>query len=194
MDYMTDYFKTIEQAIGNILITNQQESIIDRSTAFKLIADRIENTKKKAGLIFFAGNGASATMAEHMSHDFFQNAEVNTQTCSETSHITAIGNDYGFDEVFSYRIGRILGKQDILITISSSGNSENVVKALKTARDRESFIITLSGKMQENVSRKSGDINIYVPLSTYGLVESAHAVILHAILDFYLDYYMGGKH
>ena len=194
MDYINDYFSVIEQAIVSMVTTDINQKIIQNDVAFKQIAEMIKKTKSQSGLIFFAGNGASATMAEHMSHDFFQNAEVNTQTCAETGHITAIGNDYGYSEVFSYRIGRILTPNDMLFTISSSGNSDNIIRALEVAREKNSFIVTLSGKQEDNASRKLGDINIYVPLMTYGLVESAHAVILHAILDYYLDHYMKGRH
>ena len=149
---------------------------------------------KEKGVIFFCGNGASATMAEHMSHDWFQNAEVNTITCAETAHITAISNDLSYEEVFSYRINRILSDKDILVTISSSGNSPNIVKALEVGKRKGAYCITFSGKGSDNRSRKMGDLNFYVPLDAYGLVESAHAVILHAALDNFLEKYMGGKH
>ena len=135
-------------------------------------------------MIFFCGNGASATMAEHMSHDWFQNAGVNTYTCSETSHITAISNDVSYADVFAYRIERVLTEKDILVTISSSGNSPNVIRAIEEARKKGAFIITVSGKDGGNQSRKLGDLNFYVPLDTYGLVESAHAVLLHIIPPF----------
>ena len=129
-----------------------------------------------------------------MSHDCFQNADFLTETCSETSHITAISNDVSYEDVFSYRISKMLGEKDMLITISSSGNSPNVVKAIKTARELGVFIVTVSGKKEDNQSRQMGDLNFYVPLETYGMVESAHAVLLHCWLDMYLDKYMGGRH
>ena len=103
-------------------------------------------------------------------------------------------NDLSFEDIFSYRIDRILSEKDILVTISSSGNSPNIVKAIKTGRKKDSYIITLSGKSSDNQSRKLGDLNFYVPLDTYGLVESAHSVILHAALDYFLEKYEGGMH
>ena len=144
--------------------------------------------------MFFCGNGASATMSEHMSHDWFQNAQINTYSVSETSHLTAISNDLSYEDVFAYRIDRICSEKDILVTISSSGNSPNVVKAIQTARKKGTFIITVSGKGQDNSSRANGDLNFYVPLNTYGMVESAHAVLIHGALDYFLDKYMGGRH
>ena len=147
-----------------------------------------------SGFTFFCGNGASATMAEHMSHDWFQNAMMNTQTCSETAHLTAIANDISYEDVFAFRIDRILSEKDILVTISSSGNSPNILKALHTAREKGAYCITLSGMKEDNKSRQLGALNFYVPLHTYGLVESAHAVLLHAALDIFLEKYMGGMH
>jgi D-sedoheptulose 7-phosphate isomerase len=133
-------------------------------------------------------------MAEHMSHDCFQNADILTYTVSETSHLTAISNDVSFGEVFAYRIGKMCGKNDMLVTISSSGNSPNIISAIRAAREKGMTVVTLSGKSADNESRKLGDLNFYVPLDTYGLVESAHAVLLHCWLDLYLDRYMGGRH
>ncbi len=146
------------------------------------------------GLTFFCGNGASASMAEHMSHDWFQNAKINTITCAEVSHITAISNDLSYEDVYAFRVERILTERDIFVGISSSGNSPNIVKALQAAKDKGAFCITISGKQPDNKMRHMGDLNFYVPLETYGEVESAHAVLLHAALDYYLEKYMGGIH
>ena len=171
--------------------TGKQMCVDDALEAW---TERAKRTEDASGLTFFCGNGASATMAEHMSHDWFQNAQMNTQTCSETAHLTAIANDLSYEDVFAFRIGRILSDKDILVTISSSGNSPNIVKALKTAREKGAYCITLSGMKEDNKSRQLGDLNFYVPLPTYGLVESAHAVLLHAALDHFLEKYMGGMH
>lgn len=155
---------------------------------------RARELQRQGRTMFFCGNGASATMAEHMSHDWFQNGKVNTYTCSETAHITAISNDVSYEDVFAYRIERVLGEKDILVTISSSGDSPNVVRAIEAAHRKGAFVVTLSGKSAGNRSRKLGDLNFYVPLDTYGLVESAHAVLLHDVLDSFLEEYMGGRH
>jgi D-sedoheptulose 7-phosphate isomerase len=96
--------------------------------------------------------------------------------------------------VFSYRIEKSAEEKDMLVSISSSGNSPNIVAAIEAARARGMFIVTLSGMSPENSSRKLGDVNFYVSLKTYGLVESAHVVLLHCWLDLFLDRYMGGRH
>lgn len=195
MNYYNQYINDIKTALENVVVTDGQGVVVDINHALDIWADRAEQIKKiTKGILFFCGNGASATMAEHMSHDWFQNAEINTYTVSETSHLTAISNDLSYEDVFSYRIERICSDKDMLITVSSSGNSPNVVKAIDTAREKGSFVVTVSGKKLDNKSRQKGDLNFYIPLETYGMVESAHAVLLHIALDYYLDKYMGGRH
>ena len=193
-NYTKDYFAAIKNGLDAMIATDKEGAVLGHDEALEAWADKCVELKKEKGIFFFCGNGASATMAEHMSHDCFQNADFLTETCSETSHITAISNDVSYEDVFSYRISKMLGEKDMLITISSSGNSPNVVKAIKTARELGVFIVTVSGKKEDNQSRQMGDLNFYVPLETYGMVESAHAVLLHCWLDMYLDKYMGGRH
>lgn len=193
MQYLK-YVNTVKEHLLQVYVTDNNGKGINIDDGLDLWAEYAKKTENVGGLTFFCGNGASCTMAEHMSHDWFQNAKMNTYTCSETAHITAISNDVSYEDVFSYRIERVLSEKDILVTISSSGNSPNIVKALKKAREKGAFCITLSGMKEDNKSRRLGDLNFYVPLQYYGLVESAHAVILHAALDNFLETYMGGKH
>lgn len=193
--FYEEYTEDVMTGVKNVIITDQKGNKMLVQEAIDLWGEKVREVRdEKKGIVFFCGNGASASMAEHMSHDWFQNAEVNTTTCAETTHITAISNDLSYEDVFSYRINRILSENDILVTISSSGNSPNIVKALETGKKKGAYCITFSGKGADNKSRQMGELNFYVPLDTYGLVESAHAVILHAALDNFLERYMGGKH
>lgn len=190
MNYL-HYFDSVSRGLKQATVTNGNAKQMSIDEGFAAWAEHAKYTEDAQGLTFFCGNGASATMAEHMSHDWFQNALMNTQTCAETAHLTAIANDLSYEDVFSFRIERILSKRDILVTISSSGNSPNIVKALQTGRQKSTYCITLSGMKEDNKSRQLGDLNFYVPLLTYGLVESAHAVLLHAALDYFLEKYRG---
>lgn len=192
--YSAIYYKDTINGLENMVVTDAQGSVLKSDEGLERWIDICEEQKRHRGLFFFCGNGASATIAEHMSHDCFQNADFLTATCSETSHITAISNDMSYEDVFAYRVGKMLKKGDMLITISSSGNSPNVIKAIETARTLGVFIVTLSGKKETNRSRHMGDLNFYVPLETYGMVESAHAILIHCWLDMYLDKYMRGRH
>ncbi|MDL2316421.1 SIS domain-containing protein [Desulfovibrio sp. OttesenSCG-928-A18] len=157
----------------------------------------IDETRKGAlsgNRFFFAGNGASATMAEHMGFDSLQNAHLKTVNFSETSYLTAISNDLSFEDVFLVKLQRFAEEGDTLVTISSSGNSPNVVKALEYARKHGIHTVTLSGMKTDNKSRRLGDLAIWVPATTYGVAESVHSAILHCWLDMYLERYFGGRH
>jgi len=193
-DYLSNYVTSISDALRCISITNNMGDSLKSGPALEMWVNTTKSIRDSCGTFFFIGNGASASMAEHMSHDCFQNADMLTQTCSETSHITAIANDLSYEDVFSYRISKTLSEKDMLIAISSSGNSPNVVKAIKTAKELGVFVVTVTGKSADNTARTLGDLNFHVPLDTYGLVESAHAILLHCWLDLFLDKYMGGRH
>lgn len=195
MRYAKDYFELIRNALDNTLVTDKDGKNLDLDQGLEMWADKAYDVRERSkGLIFFCGNGASASMAEHMSHDWFQNAVINTTTCAETSHITAISNDIGYENVFAYRANRILSDRDMLVGISASGNSPNIVKAIGAANEKDAYTVSVSGKKSDNRIRTMGDLNFYVTLEKYGEVESAHAVLLHAALDLFLDKYMGGRH
>ncbi len=94
-----------------------------------------------------------------------------------------LGNDLGFDQVFAKQIELFAKAGDLLVAISSSGNSQNILNAVLAARDRGCSVVTLSGFGPDNSLRGQGDYNIYVPNSEYGFVEITHSAICHAILD-----------
>ena len=193
--YSESYFDLIYKNLKEMKVTVDNGKEITKDEGFDIWAERARDVQQNTkGLIFFCGNGASASMAEHMSHDWFQNAVINTTTCAEVSHVTAISNDFGYEDVYAYRIERIVSDRDIMVAISSSGDSQNIVKAVLAAKKNNACVITVSGKKADNKIRKMGDLNFYVPLNTFGEVESAHAVLLHGALDYFLDKYMGGRH
>lgn len=193
--YGKSYIDVIYRGLEELAVTDGNGQRIHIEDGMRIWTDRVQQMRQDTGgLIFFCGNGASASMAEHMSHDWFQNAMINTTTCGEVTHITAISNDINYEEVFSYRIKRILSERDMLVGISSSGNSSNIVNAVSAAVENGAFTITISGMEEDNRIRSMGDLNFYVPLKHYGEVESAHAVLLHSVLDYFLDQYMGGRH
>lgn len=140
--------------------------------------------KKTRNVVYFAGNGASASMSSHFAADLAKNGRIHTQVLTDQSIMSAIGNDISFDDVYSFPLSVHGNKGDMLITISSSGNSPNVIKAIEMAKGLGMTVITVSGLREDNKSRKSGHLNFYLPATTYGYVESAHALILHHWMDF----------
>ena len=101
--------------------------------------------------------------------------------------MTAISNDTAYENVFAYPLRRFADPGDVLVTISSSGNSPNIMQAIKVAKELNLDVITLSGKSPENGSRPQGILNFYIPSQSYGIIECAHQVLLHSWLDQYMD-------
>lgn len=161
--------------------------------AVDIWVEKTKEIKDKDKTLFFIGNGASAAMSAHMSADANKNGKLKSLCFNESSILTAISNDISYDEIFAFNIDKFAQKGDVLVTISSSGNSPNVIRAIEVAKEKGVYVITLSGLKESNNSRKMGDLNVYVPAKTYGIVEVLHQAILHFWLDMYLDKYEGGR-
>jgi D-sedoheptulose 7-phosphate isomerase len=142
--------------------------------------------------IFLIGNGASAAMASHLAADACKNGALDATAFNDVALLTATANDVSFEEVFALPLSRLAVAGDMLIAISSSGNSPNIVRAVEAARARSASVVTLTGKSDDNRARACGDLNFWVPADRYGWVECAHQLILHYWLDQYLNLYGGG--
>lgn len=137
--------------------------------------------------VFFIGNGGSAAIAAHMAADFAKAGKVRTRSFENSSTLTAISNDQSFEEVFSSQILQYGEPGDLLVAISSSGKSKNILLGVGAARRRGMQVITLSGFDEDNPLRALGNINFHVPAHHYGLVEVTHHAIIHSILDSLID-------
>ena len=136
-----------------------------------------------AGARGLIGNGASASMASHFAADLAKNARLHTEVFSDLSLVTAIANDMGYENVFSEPLSRRAAAGDLLVAISSSGRSPNVLRAVQVARKLKLAVVTLSGMDEQNPLRAAGDLNFFVPAKTYGLAETCHFSILHHWMD-----------
>ena len=139
----------------------------------------LEATTTSGGNIFVIGNGGSAAVASHIITDFCNVGGLRAMTLHEPSVITCLSNDYGYEHVYSARLIKIARKEDVLIAISSSGNSLNMLNAAKCMRGIGANIITLTGFKPDNPLRQRGDLNFWVDSMQYGLVEIAHLFALH---------------
>ena len=143
--------------------------------------------KATGNKIIFIGNGGSAAIASHQAIDYWKNGEIPAVAFNDASMLTCLGNDYGYEYVFEKPINMFANKGDILISISSSGKSKNIINAVKAAKKKELFVITMSGFSKLNPLRSHGDLNFYVSSNVYGHVEITHLVFCHTILDAYLQ-------
>jgi D-sedoheptulose 7-phosphate isomerase len=136
--------------------------------------------------VMFIGNGGSAAIASHMSVDFWKNGGIRAVAFNDSSLLTCIGNDYGYPHVFEKPIAMFADAGDMLVAISSSGRSENILSGVKAAREKACSVVTLSGFDSDNPLSAMGDINFHVPSKGYGPVEVIHHSICHCILDTFM--------
>jgi len=178
-----DYFKKLGQHISNIEIYDNRGKPISLGEAIAISVKTIANLDKKENKIILIGNGGSASIASHIATDLLKNRNIPAITFNEPSLITCISNDLGYENVFAKPVGLLAKRKDILLAISSSGKSKNILNAVKIAKDKGCFLITMSGFERQNPLRRMGDINFYVPSSSYGFVEIIHLAICHCIAD-----------
>lgn len=133
--------------------------------------------------IYFIGNGGSAGIALHMAADFQKTGGFRTRTFYDPPLITCMANDYGYEHVFSKPLALYAQPGDVLVAISSSGNSLNIVNAVEIARERDCKVVTLSGFSMDNKLHSMGNLNIHVPSFAYGVVESLHNLMLQQVMD-----------
>ena len=130
------------------------------------------------------GNGGSAAIASHVSVDLTKNAGIRCSNYNEADLITCFSNDYGYERWIEKAIDFYSDDNDVLILISSSGKSQNMINACKAAKSKKiSKIITLTGHEQNNPLSKLGDINFWINSKAYNFVENVHQVWLLAICD-----------
>ncbi len=184
--YYTRYLENHNKALKKLQITNIAGYPIDIEDSFLEICALTKALQDSGHKQFLIGNGASAAFANHMALDWTKNGGVPTHAFANSALLTAMGNDLGFDEAFSAPLSWYANSGDRLVTISSSGNSPNIMKAIEVARAKGMSVITFSGLKPDNASRKLGDLNFYIPAKTYGIVECAHQVLLHIWLDMFM--------
>lgn len=179
---ITRYIQEVSETIltSTSTVSNDEVSL---SEALSACFDSLKRIKEKRNIIFIIGNGGSAAIASHVQNDLCKGSGIRAMVFNETPLLTAYANDMSYQEAFNQMLYLWASSGDLLIAISSSGQSENILNAVKTARDRGCLVITFSGFRSENPLRLLGDINFYVPSCEYGIVETAHATILHYITD-----------
>ena len=150
------------------------------SRGVELLRSLRTNNKK----VLLIGNGGSAAIAAHMQVDLCNAGGLRALVFNDVPVLTATSNDFGYETVFERPSQLWIDDGDALIAVSSSGHSENIVRAARTCAQDTCHVITMSGFDPGNRLRTSGHLNFYVPSSSYGLVELAHGALAHIITDF----------
>jgi len=182
----TDYFETIADGLRQLAVTDRSGAELTTADGVARWVSMTRSVHDAGGHLYIIGNGGSAGMASHMAADACKNGHLRAMSFSDAALLTATANDLAYDQVFSLPLERLARPGDLLVAISSSGNSPNIVRALDAGRTIGMRAVTLTGMGADNRARTRGDLNFYVPLSRYGWTESAHQVILHYWFDQYL--------
>ncbi|MDP2921161.1 MAG: SIS domain-containing protein [Candidatus Omnitrophota bacterium] len=180
---MFKYFEDLSKLCDGIQAQGQDGKNIDIKTAFNLSISAVKKASKSGKKIIFIGNGGSASIASHMAIDFWKNGRMKAVSFNDPAQLTCLANDYGYEYVFEKPIEFFGEEGDVLVAISSSGKSENIIKGVKAALAKKIQVITMSGFTKDNLLRKMGSLNFFVPSDSYGFVEIIHGAICHCVLD-----------
>lgn len=147
------------------------------------VLDLVEEAGRSGGKLMFIGNGGSAAIASHLAVDYWKNGGLPALAFNDAALLTCISNDFGYERVFAEPIQRFGRPGDLLVAVSSSGRSPNILRGVEVGRKVGCQVVTLSGFDDSNALRRTGDLNFYVPSHSYGIVEITHLSLLHAILE-----------
>jgi D-sedoheptulose 7-phosphate isomerase len=175
--------------LDSIAVKQEAEKILPEQIAHGIVV--MTECLRAGGKVMTCGNGGSAADAQHFSAELMGRFERERQELAaialttDTSILTAVGNDYSYDEVFSKQVRGLGKKGDILIGISTSGNSKNVVKAIEAAKKMGIKIIALTGNGGGKIASllDVGDIHLCVPSTRTARIQETHLVLLHSICD-----------
>ncbi len=182
--YMEELIKKIQDT--EVWIKNENKCA-DYSVGIQLLLERFTEHKKNGSQVFFIGNGGSSAIASHMTADFMKNGGMKTYSLYDNAVTTCMGNDYGYEYIFSKPLEFLLNPDDLVVAISSSGNSKNICNAINVAHDRNAEIITFTGFHPDNYVKQAGHINVYVPCEKYVIVESIDNRVLQQIVDLIME-------
>lgn len=171
--FISNYLRECAEYLSNIDVSD------DIIMAKKIIL----NAKQSGGKIMFAGNGASASIASHASLDFTKQAKVKSVNFNEAAFVTALSNDFGYENWMQKAVEFYSDPDDVLVLISSSGASNNIINCAKYAKSVGIKLITFSGFSESNFLKSTGDINFWIDSRAYNMIEGIHQVWLLAICD-----------
>jgi D-sedoheptulose 7-phosphate isomerase len=185
---VSNYINDLHKFFEKTQTTNIEGRNFVLPEALKIAAEMAMKANSMGKKIIFIGNGGSAAVASHKALDYWFTAKVRGMSFSDHANLTCVSNDFGYENVFVKQIEMFADKGDILFAISSSGNSENILKAVKTAKKKGCSVFTFSGFKEDNRLRFLGDMNFYIPVQHYNKVESLHLLLCDCILEIIVEH------
>lgn len=168
-----------------ILTYQKKLEILKKDKNFSLAESMIENAIMKKKQLFIFGNGGSASIASHFANDLIKNLNCKCFINPEISLMTCFSNDYGYKYVMKKTIENYYNQNDLVIIISSSGNSKNVIEATNFCISKKLNLITLTGMSKTNKIKQlnTNGVNFWINSNKYNIIENMHQIILLTIFD-----------
>jgi D-sedoheptulose 7-phosphate isomerase len=183
-DDLRNYFLTLSDLLCRVEVSSKSGTRMEFADAASGLMAAARATHAAGNKLIFVGNGGSAAIASHMATDYSKNGGVRSLALNDASMLTCLGNHLGYDRVFAKQLELHARAGDLVIAISSSGRSPNILNAVDAAAAAGCTIATMSGFTPDNPLRKRGTWNFFVASDRYGFVEIGHLTICHAVLDF----------
>ena len=180
---MTSYFRKLCDLLASIEVTEWDGTILSIDEGARKAVGTILSVQSCSGKVMMIGNGGSAAIVSHMQNDLCKGVDVRAMVFNEIPLLTALANDHGYGCVFEQPIVLWAEAGDLLVAVSSSGQSESILRAVRAGVERGCHVITLSGFSADNPLRRLGKVNFYVPSHIYGYVELVHSALTHFLTD-----------
>ncbi len=169
-NYHKNYFKTFIRVLDNLELNK-----------LNLLMNKIKKIKKNKILIF--GNGAGASIASHFANDLTNVAKIKTISFDNTALITCFANDYGYENWVKKTIEYYADKKDLIIILSASGNSQNMINAAKFCKKKNIDFFSITGFKKNNKLNKISASHIWINSKSYNFVEATQLLILLSLVD-----------
>lgn len=192
MNENTEIIKIFDECIHTIELS---KSFISQIVFLK---NKIIKCLESENKIVIFGNGGSASDAQHFAAELIGRFRIERKSLpaialtTDTSIITAIGNDYGFDHVFERQCNGLVKKNDIIFAISTSGKSKNVIEGINASKDKGAMIVGLLGN-DGGIIKSLCDISLTIPSKSTPRIQEVHRLIMHIICELVDEYYQNKK-
>ena len=174
--FLDDYWSRYQKLFFE---SRNDESILNFKNSIKI-------TNQNKGRLIFIGNGASASLSSHAATDFTKQAKIPSIAFNDHNLITALSNDYGYEYWVTKAIEYYSEKNDMLIFISVSGESKNLINGIKFAKERKIKTASLTGSKETNTIKLNTDISLWVDSKAYNIVECIHTIWITLIIDMFV--------
>ena len=181
--FATNYFHQLADLSENFQASDHQSNSLSFSAGVNQVSALVKKQTQAQKKVIFIGNGGSAAIASHQAIDYWRNGGFPALAFNDGALLTCVGNDFGYDQVFSKPIAMFGQSGDVIFAISSSGQSDNILAGARQGSQMGCHVVTLSAFKPDNPLRQLGDINFYVPTQSYGFAEITHLSICHCVLD-----------